>query len=116
MLDVRIEFAFEDHLGDFFARRKCGRINNNGRCWDGDHDLGLVNERRSDVASVFILSADIFGDTLECVEKGVGLFVVTAVEDVSLEVGAIALKLGWWLSLRTVSTTTTVTATLIPSA
>ena len=67
-----------------------------------------------DVAPMLVLSADIFGYSLEGVDKGVSLLVVAAVEDVSLEVGAVSFELDWWLSLRTGSTTTA-TATLVPS-
>jgi hypothetical protein len=41
-----------------------------------------------------VLSADILGDALQGVDKCVSLLVVRAVEDLSLEVSAVALELG----------------------
>jgi hypothetical protein len=77
---------------------------------DRNIDLGFIDDGGSDVPTVLVVSSDIFGDTLESVHESVSLFVVAAVEGMTLEFGAGACELGGCLSLRLVSATTTTTS------
>ena len=98
-LNERFKFAFKDHFGDFFFGSKSCRILVGRSLGDRDDGLEFVENGGPYVASMLVLSAHVLGYALKSINESVSLLVVAAVEDMTLQFGAIASELGWWLAL-----------------
>jgi hypothetical protein len=67
---------------------------------------------------VLVLSSNIFTDAFESMHESVSLFIVAAVEDLTLQFGAVACELGgclslWLISAITITASSTATATCL---
>ena len=86
-LNAFIEFALEYHFGGFFHQRS-HLVSSHGSCWwrcqDWNSELSFIVDRGSDVFTMLILlGTNVLGDTLESINEGVSLLVVTVIKDIA---------------------------------
>ena len=50
---------------------------------DWNSELDFIDDRGSDVSTMLVFCTDVLGDTLQSINEGVSLLIVTAIEDVA---------------------------------
>ena len=79
-----IEFTLEHHFGNFFHGSHLVSVHRSwGRCGDWNSELGFIDDRGSDASTMFILGTGVLRDTLERINEGVSLLMVTAIKAIA---------------------------------
>jgi hypothetical protein len=102
-LDVRIDETFKDRSFGLVLESHFSRAVRVFRCSRRFRDVYLlfIDDGGTNVPTMLVLSSCILGDTFVSVHESVSLFVVAAVEDVTLEIRAVSDEVGrclTWLS------------------